>query len=77
MFMAFAPEMLDDWLRRANREAAASGVAKDRRLSVSRCARGSITLARQQWDPTPCLCWAHCSEPYNNPKLQRSTPLLT
>lgn len=29
MFLAFAPEMLDDWLRRANREAAAAAASAD------------------------------------------------
>jgi hypothetical protein len=29
MFLAFAPEMLDDWLRRANREAAAAAASMD------------------------------------------------
>jgi hypothetical protein len=29
MFLAFAPEMLDDWLRRANREAAAAASSTD------------------------------------------------
>lgn len=29
MFLAFAPEMLDDWLRRANREAAAAASSAD------------------------------------------------
>jgi hypothetical protein len=30
MFLAFAPEMLDEWLRRANREAAAAADAAER-----------------------------------------------
>jgi len=47
MFLAFAPEMLDDWLRRANREAAAAAAAAGAEEGDSGLTDPDDTVTRQ------------------------------